>query len=432
MSLLDAMQSGTLGLNANSRRLNALAANISNSSTTGYKRTFTEFLSTGSMSGTPVLPQTVRAMDRSTVGQQGALRPTGRNTDLAISGEGFFVVSGQTHPKSNRDFSLTRVGSFRMDGQGFLRNTAGLVLFGFPLDRSGRTNVVDQSSFIDLQPVRLPKASTFATPTTRVIVAGNLPAQAARAEALLPFHTSMQFHDQLGKADDIKITWMPLTSSTWRLAIGVGDGPALGTVEVEFHDSGPLAGTVRKWEQTAVTTVSPSSLAFDEGTGVAHLSLAREDSTQSVELSFGQPNSISGLTHFVGDFSVSKTGSDGGPSSSVAGFQFDEANGFVYGTARNGQRLPLFQVPLAVLNAPENLSLLEGNAYGLTRTSGGILLLPSGSSAGTIKTGFLEESNVDIAVELEGLIETQRAYSSNARIIVTVDAMLLETNNVIE
>ena len=109
--------------------------------------------------------------------------------------------------------------------------------------------------------------------------------------------------------------------------------------------------------------------------------------------------------------------------------EIDE-RGDVYGVFNNGSRKPLYNIPLAEVANPDGLLAADGNAYALSRSSGKFSLNQAGQgSAGTLTAGALESSNVEVAQELTDLIRTQRAYSSNAKIVTTVDEMLQETTN---
>ncbi|GAD57291.1 flagellar hook protein flgE [Limimaricola cinnabarinus LL-001] len=133
------------------------------------------------------------------------------------------------------------------------------------------------------------------------------------------------------------------------------------------------------------------------------------------------------MTQFSGDYAPLKIVSDGAESGILVRTEIDD-RGDVYGVFDNGSRKPLYSIPLAEVANPAGLLATDGNAYLLSRGSGEFGLGQAGEgSAGTLTAGALESSNVEVAAELTGLIQTQRAYSSNARIVTTVDEMLEET-----
>lgn len=179
MSLFGAMFAGVSGLDAQSKKIGSISDNIANVSTVGYKRADTQFetLVIGSSSSTSPVPGGVLARSRNIIDQQGILVNSSAVTDLAISGDGFFVVrqSEGTTPL------YTRAGSFRTNADGNLENSAGFLLQGWPLDSQGRlpgdpgnANTTASSSFDSLETVNITSASGIAKATTAVEISANL------------------------------------------------------------------------------------------------------------------------------------------------------------------------------------------------------------------------------------------------------------------
>ena len=141
MSLNSAMLAGVSGLAANSAALAAISQNIANVNTVGYKRSQGEFqtlVNSQTRTGGSYSAGGVMSATRSFVSQEGQLQRTTENTDLAVSGQGFFVTTTQAENVGATDTRLfTRAGAFRVDNLGYLKNSAGLYLQGWPVDSNG-------------------------------------------------------------------------------------------------------------------------------------------------------------------------------------------------------------------------------------------------------------------------------------------------------
>ena len=417
MSISNALQTGVSGLAANSERVGGISANIANANTVGYRRSFSSFVTdnaAGRQSG-------VSAVMRADILRSGSMMSTGRLNDFAVSGEGFFVVSRGPNDPAASNYFLTRAGSFQPDADGNLRNAAGYYLGGFPVDASGAVGPVDRTSFSDLSTVNISQFQIAGTPSTRVAISGNLPAQSTGlATPGDAFISTTRYVDQLGGSAEMRISWQPTaTANEWVLNVTGADGTDYGDATVTFADSGSDAGTP--------LTYTSTGLPIDPATGTVTLSIANGATPQTLALEFGAPGTVTGMTQFSGDFTAPTFDDDGAQTGSLVRAEMSQ-NGTLYGLFDNGQRRALFEVPLATVPAADLMQSVDGNVYATTVDSGSMSLLQAGSSdAGTIESGVLEASNVDIAQELTDLIQTQRAYSSNAKIVTTADEMLDET-----
>ena len=177
MSLNSAMLAGVSGLAANSAALAAISQNIANVNTVGYKRTASEFqtlVNSQSASGGSYSAGGVTTNTRSFIGQEGQLQRTSECTDLAVSGQGFFVTTTQAEGVGATDSRLfTRAGAFRVDKQGYLKNSAGLYLQGWPVDSNGEI-ATDPSDLSRLRSINIGSVGGTAEPTTRVQINANL------------------------------------------------------------------------------------------------------------------------------------------------------------------------------------------------------------------------------------------------------------------
>jgi len=429
MSISNAMQTGISGLLANSAAVGNISSNIANANTDGYRRSFSQMVTSASgSSASSGGGAGVRAVARAEISSEGTQRPTGVASDLSIGGSGFMVVSRNPNDPVLSNYAFTRAGSFRPDADGNLRNAAGLYLAGFAYDTTGSLGTVDRSQFTDLQTVNVGGAAINGEATTQVTISGNLPAQQTGASSTgETFVTSQDYYTALGGAERLEFAWTPSTTpNQWQLQVSAG-GSALGTVDVTFSDSGPSAGAPLSYANVTSLATAPAAFAFDTATGVASLTIDNATTPQTIDLTIGAPGDTSGMTQFSGDYTPVDATLDGFESGVMVRFEIDE-RGDLYGIYDNGARHLLYNIPLAEVPNPDGLQQIDGNAYITTQASGNFQLNQAGSgSTGALTSGALESSNVELAEELTQLIQTQRAYSSNAKIITTADEMLDET-----
>ncbi|SFP65775.1 flagellar hook protein FlgE [Tranquillimonas alkanivorans] len=430
MSITNAMQTGVSGLLATSTRVGKISDNIANANTDGYKRVFADLVTMSTTSGPGSAgPQGVRAVHGADLETAGTLRQTSRATDLAISGDGFFTVSKNPNDPVESNYMLTRAGSFYPDADGNLQNAAGFYLAGYRVGPDGALGQVDRSGFGDLSTVTLGGAELAGRPTTEISLKGNLPSQETGvATPGDPFVSSTEFYSPLGEAQRLQFSWQPgANDNQWQLTISDDAGVDYGSVQVDFHDSGDFAGSPSLYSNATGLAAAPAGFAFDPATGQATITVDNGAVPQEITVSLGAPDTIGGMTQFSGDYSPPEIIGDGSASGSLVRMEIDQS-GTMYGIYDNGNRAALFSIPVAQVTNPNGLVAADGNAYFLSRESGAFRMVEAGQgSAGSIASGALESSNVEIAQELTDLIQTQRAYSSNAKIVTTMDEMLDET-----
>lgn len=427
MSIQSAMQAGVMGLFSQSARMSSISDNIANSGTVGYKRGTVDFstLVTPSAGGSYAAGG-VAANARLEISKQGIIGPGSNTTDLAISGRGFFVVTNSAAGGATAKTALTRAGSFLPDENGNLRNTAGYYLLGWPAKADGSIGPVDQDGIASLQVVNINNVTAAGQPTTTMGFSGNLPADQTGPNApAVPFKTSAEFFSPLGASDRMFLEWQPSTTKNqWKLTVTDASGNKFGSVDVTFNDSGPNAGQPASWSNA--TGGGFGGFSFDPATGKATLSVPNGSTPQQVTLSLGAPNTAGGVVQFAGTYSPKVT-KDGAGVGRLSRVEADES-GKLIGIFDNGARRTLYQVPLADVANPDGLNPEDGNVYTISRESGAMRLWGAGTGpVGDVAGGSLEGSNVDLAEELTQLIQTQRAYSSNAKIVQTADEMLNET-----
>jgi flagellar hook protein FlgE len=407
MSLYGMMRTGTAGMNSQASRLGTVADNIANANTTGYKKAKTEF-------STLVLPATAGAYNsgsitpnvRYGISEQGALEFTSSSTDLAISGDGFFVVEDAT----GQPF-LTRAGSFTPDGDGFLVNAAGYKLLGADYTNGSPVPVVN--GFDGLVPVNVSSqgltaiASTSGTFTANlddradaVTVAANLPS-ANDATAEYTSKSSLVAYDDKGAEVLLDFYYTKTGANTWEVSVF---DKATGAATTSFPYTSPaLATATLDFESTSgsLTGASASSIAFTVPGG----------SAMTVDLS--------DMTELAYEFSVSKGTVNGQPPNATTSVEIS-ADGTVYANYANGELDPIFRIAMADVPSPDKLKPVSGNVYTQGVDSGVVITGFAGSNGfGTIQSGALEGSNVDIAEELTTMIESQRSYTANSKVFQT-------------
>ncbi len=230
MSLYGAMFSGVSGLGAQSQALGVISDNISNVNTTGYKATASRFSTMVTQQSLPnsYAPGGVLFNRQSLVDHQGLLQSTGSATDVAVAGNGLFIVQGTTTATTTDPYFYTRAGSFSPDQDGFLKNTAGYYLMGWATDASGTPLAPNTSALTSLEPVNVSGVSGNATPSTTIDIGANLPATAAVGD---DFVTNVQIFDSLGVTHDLAFTWTKSALNQWELTIEPPVGSATLTID---------------------------------------------------------------------------------------------------------------------------------------------------------------------------------------------------------
>jgi flagellar hook protein FlgE len=427
------MNASVAGLAAQASHLATISDNIANASTPGYKRATTAFAamvlegSAGSYTAGGV-----RTVDFRLVESRGSLTATANPTDLAVSGRGMLPVttaSGLAMGPGEMPFLMTTTGSFYPDANGYLRTATGLVLLGVPVDASGQPPGFPRTTSEALVPVQIRANEIVGAPTTQMSLAANLPATSTEAGATPRVETmSVTYYDNLGKAQSLTFTFTPSVpaagdppSNSWTLVVtdSAQGGATVGEYALTFSDDRATGGAL-----AAVTTVAGG--AYDPATGQMTLQLA----SGPLDLTIGTPGG-EGFTQLGSDFSPVSQSRDGAPAASLVGVEVDAA-GFVVARYDSGDTRRLYQIPVVDVPNPNGLTALSDQTYAPSHASGAFTLWDAGDGpTGTILGFAREESAVDVAQELTQLIATQRAYSSNAKVIQTVDEMLQETTNIV-
>ncbi len=415
MSLYGMMRTGVSGMAAQSNRLATVADNIANSNTTGYKRAYTEFSSL-------VIPGTkgaytsggIQTSIRNAVSQQGPIQFTSSTSDLAISGNGFFVV----HDQAGSPF-LVRAGSFVPDGSGRLVNAAGFYLTGYSY-ANGQPSAV-ANGFNGLEVVSIADFEVSATPTENGNFVANLradadivPAPAPAVETLPSANTadstythksSFVAYNHLGEDMMFDVYFTKTAANQWQVAVFDQADAAPGT---SFpYSSGPLDVATVNFDPTTGQVV-----------GSPQLLLNTLPNGQEIAIN------LSSLSQFGMDFTGLDPNIDGAGPSPIEEVRISP-DGVVSALYKNGTEKALYQIPLATVQSPDQLTVLPGNVYTQSSDSGDVKIgFPTQGGLGQIMSGALEGSNVDIASELTNMIESQRNYTANSKVFQTGSELL--------
>jgi flagellar hook protein FlgE len=426
MSILRTLNTGATGLTANGEALGVVSDNIANANTIGFKRSRAVFQDMVASAGKNELTQVgvgSRVGKVETMWKQGALLSTDTSTDLALSGEGFFVVKGQASGVNGNFYS--RAGQFHLDKDGFVTNTDNLKLQGYQADARG--NILGTLGDLRVGPTALPATSTSAVRLgVNLNVGSTTPANAfdpASPANTSNFSTTMSVYDSLGKAHQITTYFAKTGSNTWDWhAVAPGAEIEGGVDGVPFEGaSGTLTFDTSGALQTELTNTSVWNF---------------KDATAGQEISFDFGTSIDdggtgldGSTNFANDSTTNASSQDGYAAGSVTGINVS-ASGNVTGVFTNGQRRTLGQIAVASFKSTDGLTRTGNGLYVQTEESGEALL--GGASTGgrgAVVSGSLEQSNVDIGKEFVDLISFQRGFQANSKVIQTADEMYGELVN---
>jgi len=384
-------------------KLDVTGNNIANVSTTGFKGSrvkFQDMLSQtirsasapmGGRAGTNPsqvgLGMTVAGID--TIHTQGSLQATGRTTDLAIQGGGFFVVSDGFRNMYTRD------GSFSLSLSNELVNSStGLRVMGWMADDDG--SISTQSP---MQAINIPIGEKVMTKSTEnVVMTGNLSSGAGIGTDHV---TYVSVYDSKGAPHDATITYTKTAENTWSWDVVVaGATVSNSSGTITFSNSGELNAS------SAPTTEVQAII-----TGADNISFMMD---------FSNVTQVAGQSTSIAKFQ------DGYPPGELLTFSIGKT-GVITGTYSNGLVSDLGQISLAYFANPEGLLKTAGNLYDVSSNSGDVRIGPAGTDGrGTIETGMLEMSNVDLATEFTEMISTSRAFQANSRVVSTSDEMLQE------
>jgi flagellar hook protein FlgE len=411
--MMRALFAGVSGLQAHQLMMDVVSDNIANINTVGFKSSKVIFEDTLSqlMSGAGApsaelggtnakqvgLGVRVGAIDVSQV--QGAMQTTGNATDLAISGDGMFVV------RSGSEDLYTRAGSFQFDAKGNLTDPTGSIVQGWLKDPvTGKINANGPTSDINL-PLAAPIP---AVATANVGMGGNLSASTKPTDP--PITTPETVYDSLGNSHTITMSMQNTAANAWTLSVTDENGNSLGA---------PTNLTFSPTDGTLVSPTTPPSYTLSPA-GVTASNFA---------INFASAGTSGGLTQFGGNTTAVATEQDGTPSASLRSYSI-ASDGTVTGVFSNSKSEILAQIAIATF--PNQAGLISaGTSHFRTSNNSGQPLLnaPGSGTSGTVVAGSLEMSNVDLASEFTSLIIAQRGFQANSKVISTSDQMLQDLVN---
>jgi flagellar hook protein FlgE len=457
MGLFSALTTSVGGLQAQSFAIQNISGNIANSQTIAYKDINTSFLDLVSAASVPSqqVAGGVLAFSQATNNVQGAIQNASVSTDMAINGDGFFIVqpplsfSGNT-PIFGAVNSYTRRGDFEVNSQGYLVNGAGYYLCGLPIDPTTGIPTGSVSAPLQFQSNFLP-----ASATTALQYGINLPTQPAtnafkasipNSELLNPadFGTdptiagsgtvigadvttfvnesidggSITAYNGAGSPASMQFRW----AKTDSVAAGGTD-----TWELFYQTDSSAVGPTVAWQNTGQSFVFDASGQLNPPVTTVALTGVTINGNSIGNVTINSPTgSITQFASTSGNSTVNNLQQNGYAAGQLQSIAVGK-NGDITGTFSNGQAVALAEIPLVHFNSPDNLKSLDGGAYQETAESGTALTGASGQIVGQ----SLEASNADIATEFTKLIVTQQAYSANTKVITTANQMSQDLLNII-
>lgn len=382
---------GLSGVNAHAAGLETVSQNIANTQTAGYKRARTDF----STLVTSLAPQGgiegggVKADNRTIFSEQGAITRTASSTDLAISGDGFFVVSDEEG--AGAPVSLTRSGGFNARSDGLLVNSAGYFLRANALTEGSGAGATP-GGLATLQNVNINALTELSEASANIGLAGVLSADAAPGETTT---RNIAIVDEAGDTRTLALTFASLGGGAYQASAAFADGGGAPIAE------GVLAFTANG--------------NFDADASTFPASLTANGQTLAVD--FNDLTLRPGATQFT------RAEADGAALGALTGVEISR-DGVVTANFANGLSRDLYQIAIANVVNEEGLEEGPNSTYLLTSQAGAVSLdNPRTGRAGAVEASALELSTVNIGQEFSTLIETQRAYAANTRIISIADEL---------
>ncbi len=421
MGMSSALYSGVSGLNTNSQAMSVIGNNLANSNTIGFKSSRSVFadLLSSSINGAGGSSQVGRGVGLSKVDQifsQGTFESTESGLDVAIEGEGFFIVKEE----GNDTPYYTRAGAFRFDDNGYLINPEGYRVQGKTFDP-----ITDVLSPGDPTDIKVPSSGLIAgkaTSTTQVTTNLNAsePILAAAFDPALPgtysFSSSAQIFDSLGNPHLLTTYFVKTAANNWASHWSAEDTSVPPVVltgdfpDLVFTSDGLLAGAAATPPVATIGNIPAGSLNWGNGT-----------TNTAIDITFD-------CTQFNSQSVVISQSQNGFSAGNLTGVDIDP-DGIVISSYSNGQQTKVAQLVLGKFINPGGLLLFGSNLYNETTSSGPARTGIPGPELGKIFSSSLEQSNVDMSLEFVKMITVQRGFQANSKIITTVDELLGELIN---
>ena len=497
MSISSSLFSGISGLSTNGNAMSVIGDNIANVNTIGFKSSRTTFedvlsQSVATASGTSQVGRGTALSSVDTLFQQGSFESTSNATDLAIGGNGFFIVS----PPGTETSYYTRAGQFRFDQDGYFVNPSGYVGQGWALDDNG--NDIGSIQDIVLSDFTSPPQATAevraitnldtsdSSNTDSIFTTWDATAAVPLADSAYGYQTSIRVYDSLGNSHDVTILYDKMNAASeyndgsvdldnsWEHIVTCNSNEDMRTAFAGQNSQGILMRGSLTYSSSTGDLSNATAFVYD-GAGDpddnANWSQATWSTSgypqftasfvagvdQTVEVEFGlrstsgawaaggaatvdaiaagilpsstwEPQALTSTQYASSSTTIYQT-QDGYGTGFLENISVD-TDGIMTGNYSNGQILNLYRVALAKFNNSQALNKVGGNLWSATRASGDAITgHPGENGLGRISPNSLEQSNVDIAQEFVKMITTQRGFQANSRIITTTDSMLNELIN---
>jgi flagellar hook protein FlgE len=414
-----AFSNALAGLNANAQAINVVSGNLANLSTSGYKdqqvsfedlvnETLTGFSNAGTISGSTLATSTQQFT-------QGTLQTTNNPYDAAIQGGGFFVLQGQ-----NGQQLYSREGNFTVTSAGDLvtatgDNVQGWNASGGVLNTSGATSSIVLPNGLVTPPVA----------TQNMSVSANLSSDATVGASSGSFSSPIQVYDSLGTAHTLTVSYTETSAGNWTYNVtipstdvtgGTGASTNVGTGTLTFGPDGQLT--------------APSAAAGPIPISITGLSDGASNLT--INWNLYSPSGTATITNYAQASANTASSQDGVAPGTLTSMAIGN-NGQVVATFSNGTTENVAQLALASILNPGSMQVVDGNNYALTsQTANPVIGVPSTGARGSITGGALETSTVDIATEFTNLLQFERGYQANSKVISTEDQVIQQTIGLIQ
>lgn len=424
MSILSSLYTGVSGLSAQGEALGVIGDNIANANTTGFKSSRAEFqdIVAKNLKGILGGNQIGRGVKLGAVNPlliQGSIDSTDKSTDLAISGNGYFMLKGSGGE------SYTRDGSFHFDREGYLVSNDYQRVQGFQANESGQI-------ITKLGDIRFPRALIPARATEEIKMDLNLDSRVETNKTFDPanpydtshYSTGLEVFDSQGNRHLLTLFFVKNADRTWTYHGMVDGKEVVGGQEGEL--SKVCEGQLTFTEDGKLNSQQMTLSAFNFTGGALQ--------NQQIKLNFGDAiadggEGLDGSKQYGRESDLISWSQDGSAAGTITNLSFND-DGVLSALYSNGETRDLAQIALARFENPEALFKVGNNRLTESRNSGAAAVgAPGESGRGTIFAKSLERSTVDLAMEFVGLIQNQRSFQANAKTITTTDELLAEVIN---
>lgn len=427
MGIVNSMITGVTGISAQGNQLDIIGDNISNVSTAGFKASRGEFADMVSrnlkgIEGGNQIGRGTQLRSVTPIFNQGSIIRTERSTDLAINGDGFLVVKAQSG-----ELNYSRDGALRFNKDGELVNMEGLNIMGYLADKAGKITP-------QIEKVKIPTNTIAANSTKKVKLNINVDSREKIGVPFNPlkpgetaiFSAGVNVYDSKGSAHIATLFFNKTAENQYEYHAMLDGGELAGGLKGTLVEQ--ASGTLNFDKDGRLMSETVKSNAFNFAGGA--------DLNQQVEFDFGDAvttengTGLAGSTQYGTDSVMYKYNQDGFEAGNLTSMSINE-QGTITGLFSNGITRDLAQIGLAKFENNEGLIKIGGNNFRESKLSGPVYIgKPGEAGRGTILAKALEQSTTDIAQEFVNLIQAQRAFQANSKIITTSDELLNDVINI--